>query len=841
MSDKKLYQIATYTEEDWEYVHNILTADGSIDDNIPSNKVECTDLIEHSSTRSVYLLTDSEAKQLSQCPKIRAISLDFASYPDQFKVPPEELYSTPRYSSSVKNYRNFSDTSTLPGSPGATDLNRSGYQLLRCAQKNDPWYGISDTTVINDQINYVGDGTDVDVIVGDDGCWFGHVEFQKNATGQGPTNYIGGNKLPGNGTCDLLDLVLEGPYYIDPAWFNADAANRLTTRWDGTIVPIESVARAWWGNASQRSLAFVGIGTVSITSAYTRAYNNGDNQNISTVGQHGTCCAALTYGRTQGWAFNANKWFIQVYNTNGSDIQQYFDIMKIFHLNKPVNSTYGTRNPTISSNSWGYRAVPPSSGYYYYRGDTTGVAYSGTKPGFMAYVGVYGDGGRMKGQMLDNAWTIAGEEMINAGVIFVVAAGNSNQKQVGSVHPDFNNFYNSGANQLVTDNTWYEFGIRVLPYTNRRGFPQQLGKTPSYEYPSINIGALDDSYQVSGKERKVNYSDMGPEIDCYAPADGTLAANHSYGIAGYRADTYPLASAGVSGIYSASAALTSTGTFVVAANNGNRLTTGSGTVTVTSISNSLAGGSGLAASTTPTPGNNDDGYWSLTLPFSINFNGTAYTTIGVGTNSYITFGGGSSVYSSLGAANPALPKIMISSGDVSCQRIYYGVSGSAPNRTYRVRWEGTNSTSGTLGSPNMVWEAVFYEATPAQIDIQIGANANGTRTFSDAKFSGTSAACPVATGLIATVLQYQRSWTWRDVRNWLQDNVEVQDSSKFYTGVESITANAASWSDVNSLEGGNARVIYNAFTAPSAIPANRSVKTKGNFKFKGNISLKFKN
>jgi len=102
------------------------------------------------------------------------------------------------------------------------------------------------------EFSYEGDGSDVDVIVGDEGCWIGHSEFQNN-TGNGPTNYVGGNVLPGNGTCDILDLVLDAPYYIDPSWFNEDSGNRLMTRWDGTIVPVESVARDWWGNSTQRS------------------------------------------------------------------------------------------------------------------------------------------------------------------------------------------------------------------------------------------------------------------------------------------------------------------------------------------------------------------------------------------------------------------------------------------------------------------------------------------------------------------------------------------------------------------------------------------------------------
>ena len=57
------------------------------------------------------------------------------------------------------------------------------------------------------------------------------------------------------GICELLDLVLDAPYYIDKEWFEADR-NELMTRWDGTKVPVESVARSWWSNSSNRSAAF---------------------------------------------------------------------------------------------------------------------------------------------------------------------------------------------------------------------------------------------------------------------------------------------------------------------------------------------------------------------------------------------------------------------------------------------------------------------------------------------------------------------------------------------------------------------------------------------------------
>jgi hypothetical protein len=157
--------------------------------------------------------------------------------------------------------------------------------------------------------------------------------------------------------------------------------------------------------------------------------------------------------------------------------------------------------------------------------------------------------------------------------------------------------------------------------------------------------------------------------------------------------------------------------------------------TVTTLASSLLGAASLTASTTPTVDNNDDGYWTLNLPFSIKFLGVNYSTIYVGTNHYVTFGSGSSNYSNLSASNPNIPKIMWCSDDNSVQRIYYGAEGTAPNRTYRIRMEGNANSTGTLGSPGMVNEWVFYEATPDQIDLQLGAN--NRKTVSGSTFTTT--------------------------------------------------------------------------------------------------------
>lgn len=149
-----------------------------------------------------------------------------------------------------------------------------------------------------------------------------------------------------------------------------------------------------------------------------------------------------------------------------------------------------------------------------------------------------------------------------------------------------------------------------------------------------------------------------------------------------------------------------------------------GMITTGYITNNLLGSASLTSSTTPTSGTVDDGYWSLTLPWAsgYNFGANNYTTFYVGTNSYLTFNAGSTVYSGVSPTNPALDKILITAADNSCQRIYYGTEGTAPNRTYRVRYEGTAKNSGTLGNPNLLWESVFYENNPNRLDIQFGQN-----------------------------------------------------------------------------------------------------------------------
>ena len=144
------------------------------------------------------------------------------------------------------------------------------------------------------------------------------------------------------------------------------------------------------------------------------------------------------------------------------------------------------------------------------------------------------------------------------------------------------------------------------------------------------------------------------------------------------------------------------------------------TIAALTITNRAENTLGASALTLIQNGNVDDNSIGITLPFSIRFLGKDYTQVFVGSNSYLTFGVGSNLFSGISASNPPIPAIQISARDNSYQRVYAGSENAGA--TFRIRYEGTNAGSGTVGSPTMVWEITFTASTPTQILVDIGSN-----------------------------------------------------------------------------------------------------------------------
>ena len=90
----------------------------------------------------------------------------------------------------------------------------------------------------------------------------------------------------------------------------------------------------------------------------------------------------------------------------------------------------------------------------------------------------------------------------------------------------------------------------------------------------------------------------------------------------------------------------------------------------------------------------------------------------------------------------------------------------------------------------------------------------------DVRFSGTSAACPVACGFLAIVMQYNRGWTYDNLRNWIQNSVQDQSTSDMYDGIEPTTATANWAADYRSLMGADRKILYQATVPVSTAHPN---------------------
>ena len=89
----------------------------------------------------------------------------------------------------------------------------------------------------------------------------------------------------------------------------------------------------------------------------------------------------------------------------------------------------------------------------------------------------------------------------------------------------------------------------------------------------------------------------------------------------------------------------------------------------------------------------------------------------------------------------------------------------------------------------------------------------------DCQFGGTSSACPIAAGLIATKLQYNRTWTYTDVKDWMKSTVGEQDTADFYTVTEATSVNDTNWTDDYNIQGGSPIVLFDTpISTPDPTP-----------------------
>jgi hypothetical protein len=585
------------------------------------------------SRNTVYRLTDWEASQLKNDPRVKSVTI----HPDELGIQAGTNTTT--------------QTSSAWDKSNSTSSSMKNWALLRCAegQQRAGWGGTgyqgngSGTAAQTGTIELTQTGRNVDVVICDgNGIVFNHPEYAVNADGTGGSRAVQYN------------------------WFQHNP-----TVTGGAV-----------GNYSYASIS-----------------------------DHATHVTGTVAGNTQGWARSSNIYTLFYDTGNSGNFSLVFDYVRAFHAAKSVNVATGRRNPTIVNNSWGQSIFPGEWSLT----DITAVTYRGTRftPGgdttFLGTSGVCTSSTRLANLLglenFGNRITTTGPVGATGGTINSKPASwtlESNQSAylLGISSPD--------ASYVITlTTTGNNTTIRVKNDVASGG---QTGQTSLLI--SIQVVRQSDNSVIASFSQGPFTSIEGGDVEAVIDENVILPTTGSYTI------TYTT-NLNISNVTNPLTAFAMLCTIT-------QTPSGSEAANVSSITPSLLGAASLTASTTPTVGSNDDGYWTLPLPFAITYLGTTHTTLYPSTNFYLTFGGGSTVWSGVSITNPALPKIMWCAKDNSVQRIYYGTEGVSPNRTFRVRQEGTSSTGGTVGSPSMVCEWTFYENAPSQIDLQVGVNSAKT-------------------------------------------------------------------------------------------------------------------
>jgi len=220
---------------------------------------------------------------------------------------------------------------------------------------------------------------------------------------------------------------------------------------------------------------------------------------------HGTNCASIAAGNTQGWASGAAIYSLRIFS--GNDITSgtflnvistniVWDIIKAFHDKKIAD---GNTRPTICTNSWGFRTSYNNITSITYRGVTTSATSRDTSKGMINF---------QHGVMV-NSQSVSVANASSTGVIMVGAAGNYFHKSDVNGGLDYDNFYTSST----SGNVFYH-----------------KGSSPTNADEMICVGATasNDNFDT-----KVNFSETGPRVDIYAPGDGIMGgyANKSYNTA----------------------------------------------------------------------------------------------------------------------------------------------------------------------------------------------------------------------------------------------------------------------------------------------------------------------
>ena len=224
---------------------------------------------------------------------------------------------------------------------------------------------------------------------------------------------------------------------------------------------------------------------------------------------HGTHVAGTAVGKTYGWAKGSKIYSLKLAGLEGSgdsgtgtSTTYAFDCIKEWHNAKPIDPATGAKRPTVVNMSWGYLRYYDTVTSMTYRG----VSKTGTDIDSSAKRWAFGlppnwNGARYRTNVRVDSVDVDMEELIDAGVHVMVAAGNRSHKIDVLGGDDYDNV-------LVANTGSVNYQRGSSPYSTRAHI----------------VGNIDSSINANGLEQKASSSEAGPGVSVYAPGTDIMSA-----------------------------------------------------------------------------------------------------------------------------------------------------------------------------------------------------------------------------------------------------------------------------------------------------------------------------
>ena len=272
---------------------------------------------------------------------------------------------------------------------------------------------------------------------------------------------------------------------------------------------IEPYHPEWSGSLGEQRLDMHDWFSVSQVSGSSQSVNHYRDYH-----GHGTHCAGIAAGKTYGWAKGAKIYSQKLRGLEGSGDSNTgitttyaFDTIKEWHNNKETDLRTGFKRPTVVNMSWGYFAGYDTVSSVTYRGTTY---TDGSTTGDASYretnYGINNISGTAYGVNYITNTRVASvdtdiEEMIDAGIVVCIAAGNRSHKIDVPDGDDYDN-------RMVTDTG--------TQYYHRGSSPYSLN--------AIIVGNMDSTSVDASTDQKATSSETGPGVTMYAPGTNIMSA-----------------------------------------------------------------------------------------------------------------------------------------------------------------------------------------------------------------------------------------------------------------------------------------------------------------------------